>query len=215
MEIFVSENLISLAKELSKPLYIVGGRVRDEIIGLKNDDVDICSASRTEEIESVCKKLKFKCDIINKKLGTILIRPNDNEYFEFTTFRKESYTKGHTPSEVDFVEDIEVDASRRDFTVNSIYYNVLTKEIFDPYNGISDIQKKIIRCIETPEKVFKDDGVRILRMIRFACSLGFKIEKKTLINIIVSYTNFNLVTKVIDESMITNKIFTDSIERYR
>lgn len=179
MEIVVSENLIKLANELSKPLYIVGGRVRDEILGLKNDDVDICSASKPDEVESVCKKLKFKCDVINKRLGTILIRPNNEEHFEFTTFRKETYTKGHTPSEVDFVDDISVDASRRDFTVNSIYYNILTKEIFDPYNGILDLKKKLIRCVETPEKVFKDDGVRILRMVRFACSLGFEIEKRT------------------------------------
>ena len=176
----ISNNLINLAKELSNPLYVVGGRVRDSIIGYGSDDIDICSACKTEEVVGVAKKLGYKVDVINKRLGTVLIRPDDNEHFEYTTFRKENYVKGHAPEEVEFIEDVSIDASRRDFAINSIYYNVLTGEIFDPYNGIKDINKKVVKCVETPSKVFSSDGLRILRLVRFVSTLGFKPEGKTL-----------------------------------
>ena len=87
----ISNNLINLVKELSNPLYVVGGRVRDSIIGYGSDDIDICSACKTEEVVGVAKKLGYKVDVINKRLGTVLIRPDDNEHFEYTTFRKENY----------------------------------------------------------------------------------------------------------------------------
>ena len=154
IKIKVSDNLIILAKALSCPLYIVGGRVRDSIIGYNNDDIDICSACSVEEVLDACKKLKYKVDVVNKRLGTLLIRPNENEHYEYTPFRKENYTKGHSPDSVEFVRDISVDASRRDFAINCIYYNVLTGEIFDPYDGIKDINKKCVKCVETPSKVF-------------------------------------------------------------
>lgn len=176
----ISDNLINLAKALSSPLYVVGGQVRDTIIGYTSDDIDICSACKTEEVVKVAKELGYKVDVINKRLGTILIRPNDDEHFEYTTFRKENYVKGHSPEDVEFIEDVSVDASRRDFAINSIYYNVLTGEVFDPYNGIKDIQKKVVKCVETPRKVFSSDGLRILRFVRFVSTLGFKPDKKTL-----------------------------------
>ena len=181
MELNITNNLIELAKSLSSPLYVVGGKVRDTLIGYDNDDIDICSACRVEEVISKCKELKYKVDVINKRLGTLLIRPNEDEHYEYTAFRKENYVRGnHTPSEVEFVEDIKVDASRRDFTINSIYYNVLTKETVDIYGGINDISKKRVKSIETPAKVFSADGLRILRFVRMVSTLGFKAELKTL-----------------------------------
>lgn len=180
MDIKISDKLINLAKEIKVPLYIVGGYVRDYFLGFFNDDIDICGSVLPDEMIKVCKKLNYKVNVVNKKLGTLLINPKGDEYYEYTPFRVENYSKGHSPDEVKFVEDIVVDAKRRDFTSNSIYINVLTREIFDPYNGRYDISKKQIKCIETPDKVFSSDGLRILRMVRFASTLGFKVEKNTL-----------------------------------
>ena len=181
MEINISNDLKNLAKAMDKPLFIVGGRVRDSIIGYENSDIDIVSELKVDDMIKICKNLSYKVDVINKRLGTIQIRPNNGECYEYTPFRKENYVKGHTPEDVEFVDDISIDASRRDFSINSIYYNVLTGEIFDPYNGVKDIEKKVVKTIETPEKVFSSDGLRILRLVRFASVLGFKIDKKTLI----------------------------------
>lgn len=181
MDIKINDNLIKLAEEMNTPLYLVGGYVRDYYLGRTSDDIDICSAMPYDKMQELCKSLGFRVNIVNKRLGTLLISPEENVHFEYTPFRVENYVKGnHTPESVEFVDDIAIDAKRRDFTINSIYVNVLTKEVFDPYNGIKDIEKKIVKTIETPEKVFAADGLRILRLVRFASSLDFKIDKKTL-----------------------------------
>ncbi len=184
MKEIVSKNLIALAKEFEAKglaLYIVGGAVRNFLMGLPVDDIDICGSLTSEVVEGICKNLKFKCVTINKKLGTLLISIND-EHFEYTTFRKENYLKGgkHSPESVEFVASLTEDAKRRDFTINAIYYNVLTGEYTDIYGGKRDIERKVIRCIETPEFVFSSDGLRLLRLTSFASTLNFKIERDTL-----------------------------------
>ncbi len=180
LNIEISENLKNLASALDCPLYIVGGYVRDNIIGYKTDDIDIASECKVDKMLKVCASLGYKAKVVNEKLGTILIIAGDEKY-EYTPFRVENYIRGqHSPESVEFVNDINVDCRRRDFTANCIYYNVLSGDIFDPYGGIQDIQKKKIRCVETPVKVFSSDGLRILRLVRFACTLGFAVDKSTL-----------------------------------
>ncbi len=180
MELVVSNNLKKLATALDGKLYIVGGYVRNAIMGMASDDIDICSPFLSEEVQERCKEIGLKTKVINAKLGTLLVSTNDGENYEYTPFRRENYIKGnHLPESVEFVDDILVDAKRRDFTCNTIYYNVLSGKIFDPYNGKADIENKVLRCIETPLFVFSSDGLRLLRMVRFACELGFKIDAKT------------------------------------
>lgn len=180
MELKISDSLKKLATALDSRLYIVGGYIRNAILGVNSDDIDICSPYTSEQVQEKCKEIGLKTKIINAKLGTLLITANNGENYEYTPFRKENYIKGnHLPESVEFVDDILVDAKRRDFTCNAIYYNVLTEQIFDPYNGRADIEKKVLKCIETPLFVFSSDGLRLLRMIRFACELGFRIDAKT------------------------------------
>ncbi len=184
MKEILSKNLIALAQEFKKQnstLYIVGGFVRNYLLGLPLDDIDICGSLTGEQVAELCKKHKFSCVCVNKKLGTLLISKND-EHFEYTSFRKENYKKGgqHSPQSVEFITDINQDARRRDFTINCIYYDILSDKYFDPYNGMTDLKKRIIRCIETPQKVFSADGLRLLRLVRFASTLGFKVERKTI-----------------------------------
>lgn len=181
INIFISDELKALAKAIDKPLYVVGGYVRDAFMGYISTDIDICSSVSTEHMINISTKLGYNAVVINKKLGTLKIVTKKHEIYEYTPFRRENYEGGkHTPSNVEFVDDINLDAMRRDFTVNCIYVNVLTSEIFDPYNGICDIKNKTIKCVETPKIVFSHDGLRLLRMVRFAVTLGFKIAKPTL-----------------------------------
>ena len=122
---------------------------------------------------------RFQTKIVNYKLGTAVIRYNDDKY-EYTPFRVERYAPGgeHTPVEVRFTTDLRQDAMRRDFTCNSIYYDITNDKIIDPLNGTADIEKKIIRSYN-PQRTFSSDGLRILRMIRLAVETGFKIDGET------------------------------------
>ena len=181
-EIDVPQELYELAKMVElegSTLYVVGGYIRDTILGKKSKDIDICANIEFEKMMHIAKQLGYRSQVVNEKLGTVLITAN-NWQFEYTPFRKENYKKGeHSPSHVSFVKDIKVDASRRDLTVNALYYDILKHNIIDFYGGVKDIQKGVVRAIETPQKVFSSDGLRILRLIRFACVLGFKIDSKT------------------------------------
>ena len=180
----ISNNLIKLAKAIKKAggnVYIVGGYVRNALLELANTDMDICGNLTYDKVLDIANNLGFNAVVVNKKLGTVLIKVSDDEEYEYTTFRKENYSKGgnHSPDDVDFVTDIKLDASRRDFTANSLYYDILTGEIKDFYSGLEDIENKVLRCIKTPEEVFESDGLRILRLIRIANELGFSIDQKT------------------------------------
>lgn len=179
MELNLSNDLIDLAKIFAKNgarLYIVGGFVRNAILGFCETDIDICSKLLPEEISSMLDK-KFEVKLVNAELGTVHIKVNGVEY-EHTTFRAEEYTKGgvHSPKSVRFVDDIPLDASRRDFTANAIYYDILSGEVIDYYNGVTDVKSHILRTVETPEYVFSRDGLRILRMVRIASELNFGID---------------------------------------
>ena len=184
LKLTLSNNLINLAKAIKKAggtVYVVGGYVRNALLNLDNTDMDICGNLTYDVVLDIANSINFNAMVVNKRLGTVLIKVSDTEEYEYTTFRKENYKTGgdHSPTDVDFVKDIRLDASRRDFTVNSLYYNILTGEIEDFYTGISDINNKLLRCIKTPEEVFASDGLRILRLVRIANELGFAIEPNT------------------------------------
>lgn len=150
-------------------------------MGINNDDMDICSKLTLEEIELLLQNTKFDCKIKSKLLGSCLITCGEEKY-EYTTLRKDIYPNNgqHTPEEVIFIDDIEEDAKRRDFTCNAIYYCIKNDKIIDFYNGVEDIRKRVLKTVETPDQVLCHDGVRILRLFRFQCELNFKIDKKTL-----------------------------------
>jgi len=117
----ISEQLKNLAKISPKSIYIVGGYVRDFFLGYDNNDIDICGALSCDEIMQISTKLGYDCVMVNEKLGTMLISAPNGEKYEYTPFRVENYTRGHSPSEVEFVDDISPDAKRRDFSINCIY----------------------------------------------------------------------------------------------
>ena len=181
MKIEISKNLKKLAKLFPCELYVVGGFVRNHVMGIEKEDVDICSRLTIAEVEELLTDSPFSIKVKSKSLGSLLISIGEEKY-EYTTFRKDFYKEGgqHMPDAVEFVDSVEKDAKRRDFTCNALYYDIKNDKILDFYNGIEDIKKKIIKTVETPDEVLSHDGVRILRLFRFQCELNFKIDKNTL-----------------------------------
>ena len=171
--------MLSLLKG-SAPLYLVGGAVRDEILSYPTSDVDLSGPLAPEELQKrLCGLFTFKD--INPRIGTVKISCG-KEFCEYTQFRKDSYPLSsgrHTPATVTFVQTLEEDAFRRDFTINAIYKSLSDGKLFDPTGGLPDLEKKIVRTTRAPELVFSEDGLRLLRLVRFASTLGFEIEEKT------------------------------------
>ena len=178
MRIKVDRQLKKLAKILDGDLYIVGGAVRNAILGKKDTDVDITGSKTPEEVIEILDKngIKYVCPYAS--FGSVLIVLKDKTY-EYTTFRKDSYLVGHKPLGVEYVKTVEEDCKRRDFTVNAIYYNVLNRQVIDCLGGVKDLKAGVLRACNG-EQTFKEDGLRILRMIRFYGELGFGIEEETL-----------------------------------
>ena len=169
-----------LQEKASAPLYLVGGAVRNQLLGLPLSDIDICGALSPEQLTSDLQGL-FSVRDVNPRIGTVkLMRQGDS--FEYTEFRRDSYPLSsgqHTPTEVIFVSSPEEDAFRRDFTVNAIYKRLTDGAILDPTGGLADLKSRVLRTTRDPEKVFSEDGLRLLRLVRFAAELGFEIEDAT------------------------------------
>jgi putative nucleotidyltransferase with HDIG domain len=170
-----------LAKEIAGRLQVagfaafwVGGCVRDFLLGREPQDFDIATDAKPEQVEKLFKKTIP----VGKKFGVIIV-VEGGQQFQVATFRAEAeYRDGRRPEKVVFA-NAEADASRRDFTVNGLFYDPLTQKIHDWIGGEKDLRAKIIRTIDKPEERFGEDHLRLLRAVRFAAQLGFEIEAKT------------------------------------
>ncbi len=176
------KELSDIFKQNGKKLYIVGGYIRNALLGFCETDIDICGEARYEEIKKFLKNSIFTVKLINEKLNTIHIKSKvSEEEFEYSTFREEIYDEGgtHTPTKINFIDDIKKDSIRRDFTCNSIYYDLQEDKILDFYDGVRDVLEHRIKTVDVPQNTFDNDGLRILRMVRFACELDFDIDENT------------------------------------
>ncbi len=154
--------------------YIVGGAVRDLVMGKTPHDYDITTSAKPAEIKSVFKKT-IDTGIAH---GTVTVVENGVGY-EVTTYRIENgYADSRHPDSIDFITDIKEDLMRRDFTINAMCYND-TNGILDYHRGQEDIKARLIRTVGNPERRFKEDALRMLRAVRFAAVLGFEIEAET------------------------------------
>lgn len=162
-------------------LYAVGGSVRNFLLGLDFDDIDITSSLPPSVLIEKLKGSRFKVADSNLRVGTVIVASCDFKA-EYTCFRQDSYPVGgaHTPAKVEFCTDIALDAKRRDFKANAVYYDISKGIFVDPLGGMEDIKNKILSATVTPQKVFSEDGLRILRLCRFAAELGFDIEDGTM-----------------------------------
>jgi tRNA nucleotidyltransferase/poly(A) polymerase len=156
--------------------WIVGGAPRDLALGRSPKDIDMASAATPEAVERL-----FEGTIpVGKAFGTIVIRRSGAEV-QHTTFRSDGrYSDGRRPDSVAYGRTVAEDASRRDFTCNALYLDPLADAFEDPEGGLEDLEAKRLRCVGDPEVRFREDGLRLLRLARFAAGLGLEPEGRTL-----------------------------------
>ncbi len=175
MKIPCTENLIKLARACPFPLYMVGGYVRDCLAGLEcaGKDRDICAPADTDGFIRVAEKCGAEVTAVYKNTGTVKLKLGGEEY-EFTCFRSDEYVRGaHRPVRTFFTDDITLDARRRDFKCNAVYYDVAKDEITDPLGGTEDILNRRVSTVAQADKVFGEDGLRLMRLARQSAQTGF------------------------------------------
>jgi tRNA nucleotidyltransferase (CCA-adding enzyme) len=193
--------LMKIFRENKFQIYVVGGAVRDALLGKQVDNWDFTTNATPKEIQKL-----FPDSFYNNIYGTVSIPLNraiqesplqPTNYplptvFEITPFRTESnYSDSRHPEKIQWAKTLEEDLSRRDFTINAIAYD--GSKIFDPYDGQKDLKNKIIKAVGDPDIRFNEDALRLLRAVRFTSQLGFLIEEKTKESI---QKNAGLITKI-------------------
>jgi len=155
--------------------YFVGGCVRDALLGRTAKDIDIATDAKPEDVKNLFKN-NYDTGL---KFGSITVS-YDDYYYDITTFRMESgYSNLRHPDSLDYTNDIKLDLKRRDFSVNAMAFCFEEGHI-DLFNGVTDLNKKVIKSVGDPNTRFKEDALRMMRAIRFACELGFIIDSETL-----------------------------------
>lgn len=185
------EYVLSKLKENGYQAYVVGGAVRDFLMGKTPHDYDLTSDALPSQISDVFKE--FYQEHSGEKHGTIRVII-DHKPIEITTFRcDEGYTDYRRPDNVEFVKDVYIDSKRRDFSINAFYYS--EGHIYDFHEGLEDLNNKVIKTIGNPSARFHEDALRILRAIRFSAKLGYEIESKTKTALLDCKEELNLIAK--------------------
>ncbi len=168
--------ILSVLESSGHEAYCVGGAVRDSVMGIVPGDWDITTSALPEEVKKALGK--FKIIDTGIKHGTITVIIN-HKSFEITTYRFDGeYKDNRHPENVAFTKSLSEDLARRDFTINALAYNQSTG-LVDLYGGTDDIYNSIIKTVGNPHKRFNEDGLRIMRALRFSAVLGFEIEEET------------------------------------
>lgn len=176
MHEIIPQQLKNLANFCPKPLYAVGGSVRDFLCGKRaaRFDWDICAPIPAQAFAEIATQQGFTVQAVYKNTGTVKLADDRGNDYEYTCFRSDKYVRGtHVPVEIHFTDDISLDARRRDFTANAIYYDIQANEYVDPLGGIADAQNRCLRTVDSAKKVFGEDGLRLMRLARQAAQLGF------------------------------------------
>lgn len=161
-----------------KPLYLVGGAVRDILLGKNPTDWDFTTAARPDDIVSISRKWADDLWTVGIKFGTLGIIKQNVKY-EITTFRSDLYSGGSRKPKVTFSDHIEDDLIRRDFTINSIAFDIQNRVVIDPFHGREDLKKKLLRTPRDPILSFTEDPLRMLRAVAFHANLGVQLSPDT------------------------------------
>jgi tRNA nucleotidyltransferase (CCA-adding enzyme) len=167
------EEIYKKVNEIIEPVYLVGGSVRDILLGIEPKDYDFSTPILPDEIEKQIRTSGRRAYLVGKKFGTIGCKI-EGEFVEITTFRQEFYSKNNRKPQVDFVQNIENDLKRRDFTINAIAWQ--NGKFIDLFAGKEDLENKIIRSVGNPKKRIEEDPLRMLRCARFMSQLNFSVE---------------------------------------
>lgn len=169
-----AEKILRVLENQGFEAFIVGGCVRDSILGRRPDDWDITTSARPEQVKALFRRTVDT----GLKHGTVTVLM-DKESYEVTTYRIDGeYEDGRHPKEVAFTASLEEDLKRRDFTINAMAYHP-DRGLVDLFHGMDDMRAEIIRCVGNPLERFGEDALRILRAVRFSAQLGFSIEEET------------------------------------
>lgn len=170
------EAIIKAVEQIIEPVYVVGGPVRDLLLGREPTDYDFATPLKPDEIEARVRAAGKRAYIAGRRFGTIGFKV-DGHLVEVTTFRTENYQAGNRKPQVAFVDTITNDLSRRDFTINAMALR--EGRVIDPFGGREDVVHGIIRTVGKPQDRFKEDPLRMLRAARFAAQLQFKVDLLT------------------------------------
>lgn len=178
----IPEKLKLLSEALGGRLYVVGGTCRDFLGGLESPvkDWDVCAPVPADEACAAAESVGFTVTAVYRNTGTVRMSA-DGDSYEYASFRTDRYVRGvHSPAEVYFTDDIFSDARRRDFKCNAIYYGVSSRRFVDPLGGIADVKDKRLSTVAPAEKVFGEDGLRLMRLCRIAAQTGFYPDEECL-----------------------------------
>ncbi len=152
--------------------FFVGGCVRDALLGVECDEIDIATSATPEQVQ----KAFARTVAVGESFGVVLVMDGDMK-FEVATFRRESgYGDGRHPERVNYTESAEEDVLRRDFTINGMLYDPASAELYDHVGGLSDLERGLVRTIGDPGRRFGEDRLRMMRAVRFATCLGFELD---------------------------------------
>ena len=205
-------DLNNLFKSKNKKLYLVGGCIRDFLIGSNPKDFDLATDALPEEVLLICKN--YKTNEVGKSFGVVSVCTEDQpKGIEIATFRNDIYNDklGETRNPDVIFSTIEEDVLRRDITCSGLFYDIQNHEIIDLVGGIDDINNKIIKFIGDGNLRIKEDPLRIMRSIRFSCRYGFSIEQNSQNAIIQNKNKLSIITaeRIFEE---INKSFTQSMD---
>jgi tRNA nucleotidyltransferase (CCA-adding enzyme) len=161
-------------EEAGHETWAVGGAVRDVLLGRPSGDWDLATSARPKELRRIFRRTVP----LGVEHGTVGVLARDGTMYEVTTFRRDVETDGRH-AVVAFADTIEVDLSRRDFTINAIAWHPLKEQLLDPFGGLADVEARMLRTVGEPAERFREDYLRILRALRFAGLFGFEIESAT------------------------------------
>jgi poly(A) polymerase len=162
-----------------KQLYLVGGSVRDELLGRPHSDLDLTTDAIPTEIKDIVRRAHPDAIYtVGERFGTVGVVFGES-HLEITTYRTEQYEVDSRKPEVCFGVTLDGDLCRRDFTVNAMARDLSTGQLVDPYGGMADLREAVLRAVGVPEERFTEDPLRLLRAVRFAAELGFSIEAHT------------------------------------
>lgn len=171
-------SIVNVFRDTGAKLRLVGGAVRDALIGVPGSDIDLATDLLPEEVMALLKKNKIKAIPTGIKFGTITA-VIDKELFEITTLRADLDCDGRH-AKVKYSKDFAEDAARRDFTINALSYCLINHIIYDYFGGTEDLENKKVKFIGDPEERIREDYLRILRFFRFSCRFAKEIDPKGL-----------------------------------
>ena len=173
----VADRLGELFSKAGHELYLVGGSVRDALLGRLGHDLDFATSAHPDAVEKLLRKLSPAVWTIGKEYGTIGCKVDVGGVswiIEVTTYRSDVYAGHSRKPQVAFGDTLDGDLLRRDFTINAMAVSIPDKRFVDPYGGLTDLARRVIRTPATPESSFSDDPLRMMRAARFAAQLGFR-----------------------------------------